>query len=159
MKWIYVKAKAVITKNVLNVRHPKVCKYFRFYKRCKFGEYCDYLHVATPSVEKVALKVDILEKENNNLIEKVAMLETKCFNLEKKVKKNSKLDIKVRALEEKLQDLEAWLAASYSEDDEPAKENEQQEEIKQELKDLINESKRKRELWEKSKNLTTDGYS
>ena len=28
-----------------SLRHPKACKYFRDYNRCKFGEYCDFKHV------------------------------------------------------------------------------------------------------------------
>ena len=52
--------------------------------------------------------------------------------------------------------MEAWLAASNSEDDEKETETEQQVEINKKLKDLINDSKRKREDWEKSKSLQMD---
>ena len=27
-----------------NLRHPRICKYFRDYRRCKFGEYCSFRH-------------------------------------------------------------------------------------------------------------------
>ena len=27
-----------------NFRHPRICNYFRDYRRCKFGEYCSFRH-------------------------------------------------------------------------------------------------------------------
>ena len=32
-------------------RHPKVCRYFAKYERCKFGTYCKYLH--KPSTDTI----------------------------------------------------------------------------------------------------------
>ena len=52
-------------------RHPKECKFFRLYKRCKFGDYCAYDHTDTkdPVLEEIKLmknSIIALEKEMKN---------------------------------------------------------------------------------------------
>ena len=49
-------------------RHPKECKYFKLYKRCKFNDFCAFSHVIPldPVLEEVKLlkeNVKALEKE------------------------------------------------------------------------------------------------
>jgi len=49
-------------------RHPNECKYFRDYKRCKFGNYCSYEHVVhvDPVLNEVFIlktKLEAIEKE------------------------------------------------------------------------------------------------
>ena len=65
-------------------RHPKLCRYFDTYQRCKFGDYCRFKHVkkSKDSNENVKIKIDILEKtemENKKEIEslnyKIGILE------------------------------------------------------------------------------------
>ena len=51
-------------------RHPRACKYFSEFNRCKFGDYCDYLHKipANPVIEELKLlkgKIEAIEKEIN----------------------------------------------------------------------------------------------
>ena len=56
-----------------SLRHHKTCKYFRDYRRCKFGEYCYFLHKENEnenSVNEIRIKIednqkkiDVLEKQ------------------------------------------------------------------------------------------------
>ena len=48
-------------------RHPKECKYFKLYKRCKFNEFCAFSHVTPfdPVLEEVKLV-----KENVKALER-----------------------------------------------------------------------------------------
>ena len=95
-----------------NLRHPKICKYFREFKRCKFGEYCYFDHKESGS--------ELLEKRVNDLIIKVEKLEKKLeekesnqlashsdfYTLEKKIEKIDKLledkNKKIEELEQKI---------------------------------------------------------
>ena len=66
-------------------RHPKVCKYFSFYKRCKFGEFCRFKHCEKEpekDLDTLNGKINILEKTVAdhkaviaNLIERLSKLE------------------------------------------------------------------------------------
>ena len=95
-----------------NFRHPKICKYFREFRRCKFGEYCYFDHKESGS--------ELLEKRVNDLIIKVEKLEKKLeekesnqlashsdfYTLEKKIEKIDKLleekNKKIEELEQKI---------------------------------------------------------
>ena len=55
-------------------RHPKLCRYFREYGRCKFGTFCDYLHSSSTTTE-VSLKLSNLENTIQQLTNKVNKLE------------------------------------------------------------------------------------
>ena len=49
-------------------RHPRPCKYYRLYKRCKFGDYCAFDHFVPmdPVLEELKLvktKLLAVEKE------------------------------------------------------------------------------------------------
>ena len=69
-----------------SLRHPKTCKYFRDYRRCKFGEYCYFLHKENEnenSVNEIRIKIednkkkiDVLEKDLQiiNLVLKIEEL-------------------------------------------------------------------------------------
>ena len=75
-----------------NLRHPKTCKFFNEYNRCKFSDYCSYKHkVNINKMSPVEMK-EILEKLEsmnktiqdkdkviNELVEKVKILEEKIF--------------------------------------------------------------------------------
>ena len=75
------------------MRHPKTCKYFREYRRCKFGEYCYFDHKETHS--------ELLEKKVNDIIVKVD-------NLEKKLEHNNQQasNPDFETLEKKLETIE-----------------------------------------------------
>ena len=49
--------------NVCKLRHPRVCKYFRDYSRCKFSDWCSYKHLKKSS-DQVTIK-EILDKLEN----------------------------------------------------------------------------------------------
>ena len=72
-------------------RHPKACKYFEKYQRCKFGDFCSFSHKKKEFVPNQlvpidhVLRLDILEKkieerdnEINSLNDKVDALEETC---------------------------------------------------------------------------------
>ena len=75
-------------------RHPRVCKYYREYRRCKFGEFCCYKHI----LESESQILECQELEN-----KIAALESIIESI-----RNEKaiLASKVSNLEERLQDIE-----------------------------------------------------
>ena len=62
-----------------NLRHPKVCKYFRDYKRCKFGEWCYFAH-----------------SNNNNIDDLENAMNEKCEDLKAQVEQ---IELKIEALE------------------------------------------------------------
>ena len=62
-------------------RHPKICKYFELYNRCKFGEYCAFEHRENPllkEINKLNIKCGTLEGDLNDKLNEV-------FDLRKKV--------------------------------------------------------------------------
>ena len=71
-------------------RHPRICKYYYEYRRCKFGSYCSFSHRASSS----------------NTIEnydKISELERKMSSLEKTVTKS---EIKIKKLEDAIDSVE-----------------------------------------------------
>ena len=53
-------------------RHPKICRFFITYKRCKFGDFCKYKHEVESSENKVNLEIKIKNLEvalEKNIIE------------------------------------------------------------------------------------------
>ena len=74
-------------------RHPKKCRYFEQYSRCKFGSFCHYLH--EPSLANTILLsfetkiaalesvIDKVEKENVDLKSKIKSIEGKMFLFER----------------------------------------------------------------------------
>ena len=66
-------------------RHPKNCKYFDLYKRCKFGVYCAFAHREDPLVKDIkALKLNyaILAEDLNDKRNEVDDLKVKVEVLE-----------------------------------------------------------------------------
>ena len=55
-------------------RHPRTCRYYQQYKRCKFGELCAYKH-SNPSVDPV--------------IQELAALRTKFNEIENEIKRKN----------------------------------------------------------------------
>ena len=52
-------------------RHPRRCKYYSEYKRCKYGEWCRFEHVENVS----NVEIDDLKKENESILTKLAGIE------------------------------------------------------------------------------------
>ena len=48
-------------------RHPKACKFYAEYRRCKFGDYCSYSHdIKELFKEDTELRLETLEKDVKN---------------------------------------------------------------------------------------------
>ena len=77
-------------------RHPKSCRYYDQFKRCKFGEFCSFLHRD---------KTEIAAPENE-----IKDMREKINNLENHVKaKESEMNDKITALENENRELKKGL--------------------------------------------------
>ena len=60
-------------------RYHKPCKFFAFYGRCKFGEFCSFIYNNFTDVEKeldnLKHEIDKLKKENPELREMILKLD------------------------------------------------------------------------------------
>lgn len=64
-----------------NLRHPKICRFYRDYRRCKFGEWCCFRHVE----KNLESNKEVIDRIKN--IEKlIAEKDAKITNLENKMK-------------------------------------------------------------------------
>ena len=73
-------------------RHPKVCKFFTQYNRCRYNEKCAYSHTATKEKGELAallVKVDNLENNLKFMSEKVVALEEKIQNIDSESKSST----------------------------------------------------------------------
>ena len=69
------------------LRHPKVCKFFTNFRRCKFGESCAYLH--GPDNQPGDVRINELEQELQIVKTKISEIETillKLENIEDRIK-------------------------------------------------------------------------
>ena len=70
-------------------RHPKNCKFYDMYKRCKFGDYCFYAHRESAQLNEMKvlkIKVEVLENNLNEERNYVIDLKEKVKALEEIVK-------------------------------------------------------------------------
>ena len=65
------------------MRHPRLCKYFSQFARCKFGDQCSYLHRSESNqdsleseIENLKLSMAILKRKYEDLEMKIALLNT-----------------------------------------------------------------------------------
>ena len=81
-----------VTPRTCDQRHPQECRYYRDYKRCKFGIYCFYEHVVRthPVFEELKLlkaRLEVIENEieekNNELNLTLERMEHAVRNLTK----------------------------------------------------------------------------
>ena len=80
--------------NHCKLRHPRVCKYFRDYNRCKFSEWCAFKHIENNNLSVESTRVilnkienlsDIIKEKDiqiNTLAEKIKLLEEKILEKE-----------------------------------------------------------------------------
>jgi len=73
-------------------RHPRPCKYFLFIKKCKFGEYCKYLHKEQIDKNVIDLenRIELLERKREDDCKKIDELEKKLDDLHELVKETNK---------------------------------------------------------------------
>jgi hypothetical protein len=67
--------------NTCLLRHPRVCKYFSNYQRCKFAEQCAYLHHSITIAETSSAEVQAHTQEVSELREQVKNLRVEVKNL------------------------------------------------------------------------------
>ena len=95
-------------------RHPRVCRFYNQYQRCKFGEFCSFLHqtkttsdkIVEKDFEEVKSKLFIMENvisEQENEIkilgQKVASMEENNLNLQLDIQKTLENAVKVATKE------------------------------------------------------------
>ena len=94
-----------------NMRHPRICTYFRDYRRCKFGEYCSFKHEENNIGNIISdnqrtndrlSEIEILLKEKDNLANILDTLNEKIADLDKYLEKQ---DNKIEELEKKIDDM------------------------------------------------------
>ena len=61
-------------------RHPKTCRYYQEYERCKFGEYCFYKHVQKESNQEIV-------KELEKVKDQIRMIENMLQKKDEEIKK------------------------------------------------------------------------
>ena len=67
------------------LRHPRDCKYFRAYNRCKFDSYCMFKHVSNKTSDaRSRFEDNDLEKKIENLEEEVKKLKSALCDLKMK---------------------------------------------------------------------------
>ena len=81
-------------------RHPKVCKYFEMFKRCKFTSFCKFSHKTNNSVQEDTThilndKVDTIEKEARALENIMKDLKIKLELVENELKVKNKVIIEL----------------------------------------------------------------
>ena len=64
-------------------RHPRACKYFTNFKRCKFGNYCKFRHDLKENGLETTLSTKVLNLENKvaSLLEEKKVLDNKLKDL------------------------------------------------------------------------------
>ena len=69
-----------------NLRHPRICNFYRDYRRCKFGEWCQYKH------ENL---LETLQNDNQAALGKIN-------DIEKLLSEREALDDKIKECDKKL---------------------------------------------------------
>ena len=100
-----------------NLRHPKICKFYRDYRRCKFGEWCYFLHKENVNIDRKIiddLNNDLNEKHNDIerqirvVDEKIALMEKQ--EMESIMKLENIFNAKIETLENTIKTLKSCLA-------------------------------------------------
>ena len=66
-------------------RHPRICRYYSVFKRCKFGEYCAFDHDVPldPILEEIKVMNDRMKALEKQIIDKNYEINAVMENLEK----------------------------------------------------------------------------
>ena len=100
-------------------RHPRDCRWFQEYGRCKFTSYCKYKHANIDSIEEIIHKIkenkdklieidkilDGIEKKEINILEKLEVYEVQ------NEKRMSDLDVKLTTILKSLKEKDAKIVA------------------------------------------------
>ena len=79
-------------------RHPKTCKFYRDYGKCKFNP-CMFSHVEKENNDQI----DILKKENVSILKKLVDIDNSISELESKIQQSEELITKLNEVENKCQ--------------------------------------------------------
>ena len=85
------------------LRHPRTCRYYSSFGKCKFGKSCAYLHldslvVLREQIKTLAQDIDQVKKENQNLLERCEQLFHEISMLKKvRIKEKFSRDKEVQA--------------------------------------------------------------
>ena len=117
-----------------NMRHPRVCTYFRDYRRCKFGEYCSFKHEENDFANIISdnqktsdrlSEIEIILKEKDNLEIRIDAIDKKIAGLDKYLENIlERQNNKIEDLEKKIEDMGVKIATLESQKAEYAFENE-----------------------------------
>ena len=102
-------------------RHPRKCKFFQEYKRCKFGEFCSFDHTLAnlndytieelkKELENVKIKVDALEKQ----IEHKNFELTEAFKKISETQNESLITIRTQIIKTSMEAFEEAVAAALA---------------------------------------------
>ena len=89
-------------------RHPRICRYFRDYRNCKFGDYCKFKHEASENVndQEITNIKRKLEELKCEIVTKDEEIKSKTLEIEMM---NKKVSDKLLNMEEKLENMEIKL--------------------------------------------------
>ena len=105
---------------ICNLRHPRICNYFRDYRRCKFGQWCSFRHepFENKNIDDRISEVERMLKEKADLDQKIQMCDKKLAEIEIYLskfetyeKQISEKDIIIGTLQSNVKDLEIRLLA------------------------------------------------
>ena len=105
-----------------SLRHPRSCKYFREYKRCKFGDFCKFSHdiFVDEDVEKIRVELGTLKIKIANKDKEIEQLNEKMENLmnhlSEKITKLEEINIIIRKELENVKKVNEALRCSMSKD-------------------------------------------
>ena len=74
-----------------NLRHPRICNYYRDYRRCKFGQWCYFKH------ENI---LDNIQSDNLNTIERINAIENLLKEKDVIAEKIQECDRQLKSIEE-----------------------------------------------------------
>ena len=78
-------------------RHPKSCKYFNIFNRCKFGSFCSFAHKASPRVcnnEEIEAKFFSIDKRVEKLENEIKQVNLELTNISER---NESLESKLKS--------------------------------------------------------------
>ena len=86
------------------LRHPRICKFYREFRKCKFSEWCSYVHIENEN------DLDDLKKENEKMLTNIEKeIYEKDKVIEDLVKRVSELERKITEKDENMKNLEEKL--------------------------------------------------
>ena len=90
-------------------RHPKICKFYREYGKCKFDP-CAFLHIDQNDT------IDELKQKNEDILEQLKNLDDMIKVIDEKLTANDSLHLKLQQLENKLERFQSMEQTIYKKD-------------------------------------------